>query len=141
MSQQVQEQVPTKSQPIPQNGQYTAFHASPWPTVLSASGKVLYGLGGLSVIASIGIWNRLSLPKRMPGARKAIKAVKTVKPSKEQSQESQRLGTFVGLLAPTFVMAGKALEDASARLISYEYEQWEKKQSEKVRTSFRFFGR
>ena len=136
MTQQVAEQVKT---PVIQNSHALvnpAFRPSPWPTVLSTTSKVLYGLGGLSVIASVGIWNRISMPARTPKGKK----VATVKPTREQYQESQRLGTFVGLLAPTFVIAAKALDDASTKLTNREMNRWEKQQAGKAR-SFRFFGR
>ncbi len=141
MTQQTQDPTLNKAALTNSNGQYPAFRQSPWPTVLAATSKVFYGLGGVTILASLGIWNRVALPKLpVRGAKKSAKLVS--KPAtREQHQESQRLGTFVGLWAPTFVITAKALDDASTRLARHEYAQWEKKQGEKARTAFRFFNR
>lgn len=146
--QQVQEkqaQQP-KVQPSQNHSQPTpAYRPSPMPMILSTSAKVCYGFSALALAASVAVWNSPSFPKfsfsKKP-SKNAPKKVVAAKPTERQYHESQRLGSFVGLLTPTFALAGKILDDASERVAKYEITQWEKKQAEKARTTaFRFFSR
>ncbi len=149
--QQVQEQPKTQQTKTQQpannsakNEELIAFRPSAWPTVLSTGSKVCYTLAGASILLSIGIWNRIPVLGYRQTKQIAKGQRKLVKPTKEQYQESQKLGSFVGLWAPTFVLTAKALDDASERVAQYEFAQWEKKQVEKVRSAAfrsRFFGR
>jgi len=140
--QQIQDKQPVKTQ---NNGSVSEtpenFKQSPVPAILSTTGKVFYGLSSAAILLSIGIWNRpsMTLPKF---GKKSVRNQKKV--SERQYQESQRLGTFIGLWAPTLMITGKVLEDASERVSRYEIESWERKQADKTRTPefrARFFNR
>ncbi len=146
--QQVQEkqQQVKAQQPSNKDKDSKTYHQSAWPMVLSTAGKVCFGLSGVSMAASLGIWNRVSLPKPHFGKKASLKtkAQKPAKPSEQQRQHAQRLGSYVGVFTPTLVIAGQALEMASDRLARREFSQWEKKQAEKARLAdfrARFFSR
>jgi hypothetical protein len=118
----------------------TGYRPSPLPTVLATSAKIAYGLSAASLVASVGIWNRVSTPKFGKAAKKASK---NQKPSERQYREAQQLGAFIGLLSPTFAVVGKVLDDASERAAASNFARWEKQQAEKARNSSfaRFFTR
>lgn len=140
--QQTQEQLQSKT--VSNHEQAIAFHSSPLPAILSVSGKACYGLSAVAIALSVGIWNRAAfLPPALRTGKKAANSPK-VKPTREQYYDAQRLGAFVGLWAPTLVIAGKALEDASEQVARSEFERWERRQVEKTRSAAfrsRFFNR
>lgn len=144
MQQQVQDKQQQKSlnneQQLP-----SYYQPSPFPTILSTTAKVCYGLSAASIVLSVGVWNRIGFGLPVYHERKLTKSQeRNHKPSEREYRESQRLGAFVGLWAPTFVIAGKILDDASERVAQYEFAQWEKKQAEKIHSPAfraRFFSR
>jgi hypothetical protein len=145
--QQVQDKPSQQQKVLPSqnhNQPTAAYRPSPMPVILATSAKVCYGFSALALIASVAVWNSPNFPKFSIGKTPSKKAPKQIiaKPTERQYHESQRLGSFVGLLMPTFALAGKILDDASERVAQYEYAQWEKQQGEKARTTaFRFFSR
>jgi hypothetical protein len=135
-----------KAQPSLNHDQLTpAYRPSPMPMILATSAKVCYGFSALALAASVVVWNSPGFPKfsfSKKQNKNAPKKAVVAKPTERQYHESQRLGSFVGLLTPTFALAGKILDDASARVAQHEIAQWEKRQAEKARTTaFRFFSR
>lgn len=126
----------------PNIGQNTSYRPSPLPIVLATTAKVCYGLSAASLVGSIAAWNRLSMPFANKKAQQRAK--QTAKPNERQYHESQRLGTYVGLLTPTFAVVGKILDDASERLAQHDFARWEKQRSEKGQSAAfraRFFSR
>jgi hypothetical protein len=141
--QQVQEKSVIKPEKL--NGDTpTTFNPSPLSRVLTVASGVCYGLAGASVALSIGIWNRERLPRLAKKGNRRAWVRNHHKPGDHQVSESQRLGSYVGTLAPTLMVAGKVLTDAAARVVKAEQTRWETARVDKSRMNefrSRFFGR
>ena len=152
--QQVQEKPFVRSQAPAE--QAVTFKQSVVPATLSVASKACYGLAGASILVSVALWDRasirapkLSMPKlgkqqnrktsrnhmATQHAINAVNAIKSVRPTtKQQRRDARQRSAFVGAWAPTLVLAGRVLGDASERITQRERTQWDQQQSGKGRS-------